>query len=163
MFMPYPPYSVGRGTLPKPLPPDPAHSVDGSGGRNAGAFRALFFSWPKSCHLGREKKRALARPSLQKWPFRRGEMAVLLVSGSWPGLRIGPKTAAQNEAKMRPKIAKIKAKRRLTIFCQDQLYTRVQKWHQKIGLTFFGGAQDRRRVARDRPKIGVVTFFGGGF
>ena len=37
----------------------------------------------------------LTKPILQKSSFRRGEMAVLLVSGSWPGLRIGPKTAAK--------------------------------------------------------------------
>ena len=40
-------------------------------------------------------------------------------------------------AKMGPKIAKMKAKRRLTIFCQDQLQTRSKKCHQKIGLIFF--------------------------
>ena len=33
------PYSVGGGTLPKPSPPDPAHSVGLSGGRGPGAFR----------------------------------------------------------------------------------------------------------------------------
>ena len=37
----------------------------------------------------------LTKPILQKSSFRRGEMAVLLLSGSWPGLRIGPKTAAK--------------------------------------------------------------------
>ena len=37
-------------------------------------------------------------------------------------------------AKMAPKMAKIKAFRRLLIFCQDQIYTRAQKWHQKISV-----------------------------
>ena len=37
----------------------------------------------------------LTRPILQKSLFRKGEMAVLLLSGSWPELRIGPKTAAK--------------------------------------------------------------------
>ena len=40
-------------------------------------------------------------------------------------------------AKMAPKMAKIKAFRRLMIFCQDQIYTRAQKWHQKrFGVNF---------------------------
>ena len=38
---------------------------------------------------------ALTKPILQKSLFRRGEMAVLLLSGSWPGLQNGQKTAAK--------------------------------------------------------------------
>ena len=37
----------------------------------------------------------LTKPILQKSSFRKGEMAVLLLSGSWPELRIGAKTAAK--------------------------------------------------------------------
>ena len=37
----------------------------------------------------------LTKPILQKSSFRRDEMAVLLLSRSWPGLRVGPKTAAK--------------------------------------------------------------------
>ena len=44
---------VGRGTLPKPLPPDPAHSVDGSSGRNTGARRLFRVTGPSPfCRLG---------------------------------------------------------------------------------------------------------------
>ena len=37
----------------------------------------------------------LTKPILQKSLFRIGEMAVLMLSGSWPELQIGPKTAAK--------------------------------------------------------------------
>ena len=40
----------GRGTLPKPLPPDPAHSVDGSGGMQNGVFRRLGVTGASPCH-----------------------------------------------------------------------------------------------------------------
>ena len=71
--------SAGWGQRGKPLPPARV--------RNPGAF----FRVPEvtfGCLV-------LTRPILQKSLFRRGEMAVLLLSGSWPGLRIGPKTAAK--------------------------------------------------------------------
>ena len=66
-----------------------------------------------------------------------------------------PAKMRPNVAKMRPKIAKMRPKmakmrpkmakmcpgspgqgafRRPMIFCQDQIYTRAKKWHQKISV-----------------------------
>ena len=71
--------SAGRGQACWYLPP--------AGVRPVGAF----FRVPEVT-FGRL---ALTKPILQKSLFRRGEMAVLVVSGSWPELRIGAKTAAK--------------------------------------------------------------------
>ena len=55
----------------------------------------LFFFHVRNHFMLDVKKKPLPRLILQKSLFRRGEMAVLLLSGSWPGLRIGPKTVAK--------------------------------------------------------------------
>ena len=71
--------ATGRGQRGKPLPLARV--------RNPGAF----FRVPEvtfGCLV-------LTRPILQKSLFRRGEMAVLVLSGSWPELQIGSKTAAK--------------------------------------------------------------------